>query len=158
MTMAYVVRYAPNPSRWPWIAGALVAAAAAGGAVWWWRSRRQYVGSGWSWPHRSLFPTEESFGEALARLGYGSAVGLPEWEILSEQTMSTVRAFQSDFNAVRTAMALKSLAPELSVDGLIGESTIDALRFALDYNADYPWLAIAHASARFNMGMPPLPE
>lgn len=137
-----------NPAGW-WAFGALALTTAAGitGYVLWnKRRKRNYVGSGWDWPQRNLFPTEQSFGEALAKLGYGAAYGLPGWEILSVETMATVAAFQRDFNEVRRAFQLQAIVPELDADGLIGEGTIGALKFALDqnYRPDDSWIALVH--------------
>lgn len=112
-----------------------------------------YVGSGWKWPRPDRFPTEKSFGEALSTLGYGAAVFLPGWEVTSTDTMGTVMMFQVDYTAVREYAFLKSKAqfgtgteigPPVVVDGLIGENTIRALIFALDFMENYPddhWIA-----------------
>lgn len=153
--MAAVARRNVTPRTFAIAAGVGVLVTGAAAGVWWWQhNRRTYVGSGWAWPKRNLFPSEMSFGEALAELGYGSAYGLPDWEILSEATMETVRAFQRDFNEVRRAFKLHSLVDELSIDGLIGENTIRAFEFALDHNrvSDDSWIALVHDARMFNAG------
>jgi hypothetical protein len=139
--MHYVVQQ--NPSRAAWIFAASAAAVGIGIGTWWLlRTKRTYVGSGWNWPHRNRFPTEISFGEALATLGYGAAYGLPGWEVLSVETMNTVRQFQRDFNTVRNAFTLQHLSPEIDADGLIGEDTIKALLFALDVQESDSWISL----------------
>ncbi len=107
-----------------------------------------YVGSGWTWPRPDRFPTTESFGDALNELGYGAAVGLPEWEVLSKETMDLVMVFQSDYDDVREALLKESgveIGPYIVIDGLIGDSTIRALIFAVDWqrnNPDDSWIAL----------------
>jgi hypothetical protein len=106
-----------------------------------------YVGSGWKWPRPDRFPTEKSFGEALSTLGYGAAVFLPGWEVTSTETMNTVMAFQTDYNAIREAMLQSGadIGPVIVIDGLIGADTVRALIFALDWqknNPDDSWIAL----------------
>ncbi len=109
--------------------------------------KANYVGSGWIWPRPDRFPDVASFGHTLNELGYGAAVGLPGWEILSTETMNTIMAFQSDYAAVRAAL-LKEAGVELPfviTDGLVGDSTIRALIFAQDFernNPDDSWIAL----------------
>ena len=106
-----------------------------------------YVGSGWVWPRPDRFPDEHSFGEALNELGYGAAVALPGWEVLSTETMNTVMAFQTDYDAIREAILLDAveIGPFIVVDGLIGADTIRALIFAVDWQSNHPddsWIAL----------------
>jgi hypothetical protein len=145
----------PVPT-WVVPAVAVGTATVVGVGIWIWSSRkkRTYVGSGWGWPERNLFPTEISFGEAFAKLGYGAAYGLPGWEILSAETMNTVRAFQRDFNEVRIAFGIRPLIDELKVDGLIGTNTIRAIKFALERTAveDDSWIGLVADARLRNAG------
>ncbi len=147
-----------NPSAVPWIVGGVLLGAGALTAtgIWLWRrNKRTYVGSGWDWTQRNLFPTEMSFGETLAKLGYGAAYGLPGWNILSVATMETIRQFQRDFNEIRRAFKFRSLVDELDVDGLIGENTIRAFDFALEQNRreDDSWIALVYDARTVNAGV-----
>jgi hypothetical protein len=149
-----------NPTGATWVLGTLLGTVVAAGGAWlWWSSRkkRDYVGSGWDWPRRSIFPTELSFGAALAELGYGAAYGLPDWEILSAETIETVRAFQRDFNEVRRALGIGSIVGELDDDGLIGEETIRAMEFALDHTRDEgdSWILLVRDARLHNAGVKP---
>lgn len=71
---------------------------------------QNYVGSGWSWPLRDLFPTEGAFIYYLKALGF-NASGL---HVLTAANMNAVRGFQAHH-------------PPLVQDGLIGINTISAL-------------------------------
>lgn len=115
-----------------------------------------YVGkpnSNWSWPHMDRYPNPQAFGELLNELGYGAAVGVPGWSLISAESMNTVKQFQRDFNIVRDALTsvygITDVPKKLTVDGLVGPGTINAFVFAQDnyvgQEAD-SWIAVVEDS------------
>lgn len=139
----------------PVAVGATAAVIGVGAWVWMTRHRRNYVGSGWDWPKRNRFPTEESFAVAFKNLGYGSSWVISGWGVLSEEAMEVVRSFQRDFNEVRIAYNLQILIEELDADGLIGQDTIQAIEFALEQNErpNDSWSAVVQDARTFNAGV-----
>lgn len=93
-----------------------------------------YVGSGWSWPHKNQFPSELTFGKRLMELGYSPGGLNPSFSVLSDRAVKQVKIFQNHWNIVASYLEKISAekgvpvpVPRLSVDGKIGANTIEAL-------------------------------
>jgi hypothetical protein len=109
---------------------------------------KNYVGSGYNWPHKNDFPMEASFGAQLLVFGYPAAAvnpAMPGWSVISGPMMSAVREFQRDYNAARLAQTVDVPAPKkLDTDGLIGANTINGLLNAKRWQQvlNLPWIDI----------------
>lgn len=108
------------------------------------RKIKDYVGSGWNWTRKDVFPTQQSFVDTLYNLGYPVQLS---WDVLSGNFMQKVGWFQADYNAVISAFGYEGA--KLIVDNLIGKNTIPALirTEAIEDELGESWLTLV-AQAR----------
>jgi len=118
--------------------------------------KKNYVGTGWFWPHSDIFTTEGEILRYLSLLGYNTAGN----EVLLAQNMDAVRRFQGDYNLVATLLAtgtqLDSDWPAgLAVDGLLGTSSLQALYVVLqamgaeETNPKASWRTVVNEGKRY---------
>jgi len=94
-----------------------------------------------AWPGQAVIPTQRAFGQTLSVLGYD--VGdftAPSYSVIGKQTFIEVGDFQLDANRFKSYYGA-DWYPTLTVDRLLGPSTIAALVGLVDRVDEIDWQA-----------------